>query len=402
MRGCDKLADLIALYASGDLDDSERARVEAHLADCAECRRALAEMRTLVTAASAERVTPPEELGSRIADQVSRRAALAPARGSLRWSVALGYVGAATVVFAAGMLLGYQLTGVRPQPPPELRANSGRRFAFRPPGPGNQEQPGSNAHQPFAIPTPPSSTSSDSSQQVIAEPPPLKAPMPPTEQDVRIAALPEPEGPETGSASTGRPDESPSRGPRALGLIRGRVTYNGAGVAAVHVRLVRADGSFVPGAGATTDEEGQYQFRNVASGAYRVYAYTGDNPLYFNRCSRLTRTRRHAASVGDLELAMVIESQEPRLGATLAGDSDVTFRWTECRGATGYDLTVSDEASGDEVFSVHVTAPFARAPAARFTSGHEYRWQVRATGTGGAFLGGSPGAGGEPWGFRVR
>ena len=401
MRRCTKLADLIALYASGDLDDNERARVETHLADCSECRRAVAEMRTLVAAASAERIAPPEELGSRIADQVSLRAALAPARGSIRWSVALSCVGAAAVVFAAGTLMGYQLTGPRAQPPPGFTPNRRGPFAAQPSGTRSSPQPGGNPQQ-VVTPTPPTAPPSDSSQQVVAGPSPLKAPMPPTEQDVRIAALPQPEGAlETASASTGRPDESPSRGPRALGAIRGRVTYDGAGVAAIHLRLVGADGSFVPGAGATTDQQGDYEFRNVAPGAYRAYAYAGDNPLYFNRCSRLTRTRRHA-SVADLELAAVLEPQEPRPAATLAGDADVTFRWTECRGATGYELTVSDEASGDEVFSVHVTAPFARAPAARFISGHEYHWQVRATGPGGAFLGGSPGAGGEPWSFRVR
>jgi hypothetical protein len=396
MRGCGKLADLVALYASGDLAEDERARVEAHLTECPECRRAVAEMRTLVTAVSAERVALPEDLDARIADQVSLRAALTPARGSVRWSAALGYVGAAAVVFAAGTLLGLQLAGLRGQPPPRVTRNRSVPFVAQPPQMAKSQPPGVTPQQ---IPTP-APQPSDGAQQVAAGPLALKAPMPPTEQDVRVAALPQPES--SIEVASVRPDEPPSRGPGALGVIRGRVTYDGEGVAAIHLRLVRDDGSFVPGSSATTNAAGEYEFRNVAPGAYRVYAYAGDNPLFFNRCSRLTRTRRHAASVRDLRLAAVLESQEPRPAATVAGDADVTFRWTECRGATGYDLTVSDEASGDEVFSVHVTAPFTLAPAARFASGRTYRWQVRATGPGGAFLGGSPGAGGEPWGFTVR
>ena len=57
----------LAAYAEHQLNDSERARVERHLATCDECRTSLAEIRTGIAFASELRAEPmPTDLGTRI------------------------------------------------------------------------------------------------------------------------------------------------------------------------------------------------------------------------------------------------------------------------------------------------------------------------------------------------
>jgi hypothetical protein len=406
MSGCDRMQDLIALYASGDLDENERAQVDAHLDGCDACRRAVVQMRSLVDVASSERVAPPENLAVRIAEQLrSGAVASGSARSSFRWSVALGFAGAAVVVFAAGMMVGFQLPGSKvhkymamiEQPPPVSAPVHTTRVAnaSRPGQPASQ----ANESAPSAVPP---ETPSTAASGGAPQPPPLKAPLPATTDDVRLAMLP----PETGDpampAAEGDNGAPPSRGEIRVGTIRGRVTYNRAGLPGIHLRLVDAEGSFVPGVITTTDADGRYAFEDIPSGMYRVYAYTGDNPLYFNRTSRLARMRRGTATVGDLQLAMAVEPQEPRQGASVAADAEATFRWTPCPGAAEYAFSVTDEATSEEEFTAQIRAPWVTVPPGRFVRGHAYRWRVGATAADGAFLGASPGAGGEPWGFRAR
>jgi hypothetical protein len=110
VRGCNELRDLVALYAAGDLDEKDRAQVERHLALCPECRRAAAEMSTLVSATSVQPVAPPEGLGERIMREVGRHA-VTTRRASVSWSAALGCAASVALVFGAGIWVGLQLPG---------------------------------------------------------------------------------------------------------------------------------------------------------------------------------------------------------------------------------------------------------------------------------------------------
>jgi anti-sigma factor ChrR (cupin superfamily) len=64
---CDDIQDQISDYIDGALSDPERATVDAHLADCADCRRELAEVRWVTELLHAVPAEPmPEELPSRV------------------------------------------------------------------------------------------------------------------------------------------------------------------------------------------------------------------------------------------------------------------------------------------------------------------------------------------------
>ena len=97
-------------YLDGELPSSERAAVDAHLADCAQCRAMLAEEQALLERASAllgsarpaERPIPPFEELRRV-----------PKRS--RWAVRMPYAWAATIVVALG--IGYSLRSPQPAPP---------------------------------------------------------------------------------------------------------------------------------------------------------------------------------------------------------------------------------------------------------------------------------------------
>ena len=59
----DQIAELLSGYLDGDLDAITRARVEVHVADCAECREVLAELRQIASAARGYQGTVPERDG---------------------------------------------------------------------------------------------------------------------------------------------------------------------------------------------------------------------------------------------------------------------------------------------------------------------------------------------------
>lgn len=88
----DKLSD----YLDDELPADERAEVEAHLADCADCARTLAELQQVVATASAlpPRV-PPSDLWNGVAERIGRSRP-----GPRRFSFTLPELMAASVVLA--------------------------------------------------------------------------------------------------------------------------------------------------------------------------------------------------------------------------------------------------------------------------------------------------------------
>jgi hypothetical protein len=99
-------------YVDGTLGAREQAVLDAHLAGCAACRVALAELRGLVASARAlpQRIEPPRELWTGIAARISERRQ--PARGPTWWRERAFWAGvsaaAATLVL---VLRVYRLTG---------------------------------------------------------------------------------------------------------------------------------------------------------------------------------------------------------------------------------------------------------------------------------------------------
>ena len=109
---CSKLETDIALYAGGDLPCGRIARVEAHLAECADCRALAQELRALQSALR------DEPLEDALLAQVHQRvmAQLGGAGFSLRGALAPLLALAAAVILAAGLLWPRHHSGAGSQP----------------------------------------------------------------------------------------------------------------------------------------------------------------------------------------------------------------------------------------------------------------------------------------------
>lgn len=72
---CNELQPLMSGYLDGELDTSDRQRLEAHLAECGACREEFEKMKSLVSAASTIRFEdPPDEVWDTFLDNVYNRA----------------------------------------------------------------------------------------------------------------------------------------------------------------------------------------------------------------------------------------------------------------------------------------------------------------------------------------
>jgi hypothetical protein len=112
--GCIPTIELLDRYLSGELDASERATVEAHLATCAYCTADLADLRRVRDALRAAVGRTPVPSG--LADSIRVRrssglAAILPLSGARRWM----YAAAALLVVAFGT---WMLTRRDPYQPP--------------------------------------------------------------------------------------------------------------------------------------------------------------------------------------------------------------------------------------------------------------------------------------------
>jgi hypothetical protein len=198
------------------------------------------------------------------------------------------------------------------------------------------------------------------------------------------------------------PSWSPPLTASRKGRLSGRVLYNGRPLAGIVLRLVRAeDFSFVPELRATTDKAGNYGFASVPEGAYRVYAYVGDNPDYFNRVTPTVQLGASPALAEPLHMGRVLSALDPPLGAILSPDREMVFTWSECPQAAVYHISVVDPETREEVFTGTTRLPRIPLPVSRLRPGRLYEWHITATDSGGGFLGGSPGAGAEALNFSI-
>jgi anti-sigma-K factor RskA len=106
----DELRDLCPILALGALDGEERAALESHLEECAECRRLVAEHTEAAAGlgAALPPVTPSAELRLRIQDAVSGRSAgprLVPKGSTPGWALPA----AAAAALLAGVWFGTKL-----------------------------------------------------------------------------------------------------------------------------------------------------------------------------------------------------------------------------------------------------------------------------------------------------
>ncbi len=97
----DQWTDQLSAYLDDELPERERLSVERHLAECAECRHALQQLRRVVTTAAALPSQPPEsELWHGIARRIDGPAAARFDRGRRRFSFTLPEIAAASVLLA--------------------------------------------------------------------------------------------------------------------------------------------------------------------------------------------------------------------------------------------------------------------------------------------------------------
>lgn len=115
----DELRDLCAVHALGALDGADRAAIEAHLGECAGCRRLVAEHAEAATGlgAALRPMAPSPELRLRIQDTLSARPAgpkLVPRGSTPAWAVPA----AAAAALLAGVWFGARLESVSGDPGP--------------------------------------------------------------------------------------------------------------------------------------------------------------------------------------------------------------------------------------------------------------------------------------------
>jgi len=197
---------------------------------------------------------------------------------------------------------------------------------------------------------------------------------------------------------------SPAKTPaRISNAIEGKALYNGKGLAGVAVRAVDPEYTAISGATAKTDATGKYRIEGLADGSYRAYVYTGDNPGFFLRASEPAAVKGgETAQIPSIQLGRIIAAVNPK-----SGEADVPYTkgyielvWTTCDGAATYTL-VLNKKGGEKVFELASEKPSARVPGNKLAAGALYEVQVSATNASGEFLGGTAGAGGEPWTFTT-
>jgi len=186
--------------------------------------------------------------------------------------------------------------------------------------------------------------------------------------------------------------------------LQGKVTYGGVGVSGIVVRVVDKNFVVIDGALAKTDANGQYVISDLPDGEYMVYVYTGDNPAFFNRASKLVRVAGgETRSVDPIPLGRIVTPLTPAIGAehvSLSNDS-IVFAWKPIDKAAKYKLVIRESGSDKQVYSTESTKPEVHVSTKKFRPGTSYEAQVTALDTNGEFLGGTAGAGGKPWKFTT-
>ncbi|MBN1460780.1 MAG: hypothetical protein JXA57_14705 [Armatimonadetes bacterium] len=182
------------------------------------------------------------------------------------------------------------------------------------------------------------------------------------------------------------------------GTVVGRVSFNDLPLPEVRLRLVRAsDSIFMVGFQARTDAAGRYVFRGVPAGKYRVYAYVGDNPDYFNRETATFTVGASGFVAPTIVMGRIIRPLRPRPHSRLPVAEQWHFAWTPCPGAASYEFSVTDPETHEEVVLKVIQTAEATVPGTTLTPGRRYQCRVLALNKKGDFVGATPGTGATPW-----
>ncbi len=102
----EQFAEDLALYALGSLEAGERATLEAHLQDCASCRRELEYFRgdAALLALTASGARPPARARTRLVGAIAMEPGTRSAKPRARWWPALGWATAAALMLASAIL----------------------------------------------------------------------------------------------------------------------------------------------------------------------------------------------------------------------------------------------------------------------------------------------------------
>jgi hypothetical protein len=132
---CDKVWDLLSIYADGEADPSEAAIVEDHVAVCSDCARGLAFMQTTVDVLSCmEEVEPPSSLRASIFAATIERVTLRQRIAAAFKTLAPMPVRYGALAGAAGLLLAFALhNGVNTLSHPARYAPAPNTMASNPP-----------------------------------------------------------------------------------------------------------------------------------------------------------------------------------------------------------------------------------------------------------------------------
>jgi len=184
----------------------------------------------------------------------------------------------------------------------------------------------------------------------------------------------------------------------ARGTIVGRVLFNGLPLSGAALRLVReSDSAFVPDTKARTDANGRYRFAGLRPGRYRVYAYVGDNPDYFNRETATFTVSAGEIAAPTISMGRIIRPVRPLPQTRIPLRERLQFEWTPCPGAASYEFTVADPETHEEVAFKSVRIPEATIPGSALTPGRRYQCRVLALNENGDFVGATAGMGAPPW-----
>jgi anti-sigma-K factor RskA len=111
-----EFADDLALYALGALQTAERAALEKHLTECADCRRELQQLRgdSALLAMSVPAETPPGRVRQRLMNAVAAESRATPPRQGWAWKIWIPSLAAVALVLIA-IILWRQDTNLRLQ-----------------------------------------------------------------------------------------------------------------------------------------------------------------------------------------------------------------------------------------------------------------------------------------------
>jgi len=195
------------------------------------------------------------------------------------------------------------------------------------------------------------------------------------------------------------PAATETRAPgQATAAVVGRVLFNSQPLIGIVLRLVKAsDSTFVPDVEARTDANGRYRFAGLPPDRYRVYAYVGDNPDYFNRETSTFSLAGDEVVAPTISMGRIVRPVSPLPGARVPFAERLRFTWTACPRAASYEFTVTDPETHEEVVLKTVRLPEAVIPGSALTLGRRYQCRVLASSEQGDFLGATPGIGVQPW-----